>query len=357
MTHDPGNREGHLVRANARPAIQAMTLGIIAILLTWLGVGVLLGIGAILKGIFALVRINRDPVHFAGNGFAIAGIVLGIIAAAAIVPIVLIFLHVRELERRTACASNFRELGACINTYASDNGDIYPVVPYAPYSAANAGTSTVTAPPGGTIGDAAKWVFTGHAQDGSPLASMWLLMLSDHAVPQFFICKSDPWNAGWAKTSAGSAFYTSFPSQNQISYSFAYPWTQGKSGAAVAPWWRMTMNSDIVLGADMAPVNTTGKPGRNVCPSSAPAAQKTWNTGNHRGEGQNVWFADGHVEFAESPDVGFDRDNIYSTSGTGIPLRFGGSQPLKTPILFPAPTAPPYDIYLVPARNLDSGSL
>jgi prepilin-type processing-associated H-X9-DG protein len=39
---------------------------------------------------------------------------------------------------------------------------------------------------------------------------------------------------------------------------------------------------------------------------------KQANSNNHDGDGQNVLFGDGHVEFLQNPFVGVQRDNIFT---------------------------------------------
>jgi prepilin-type processing-associated H-X9-DG protein len=41
------------------------------------------------------------------------------------------------------------------------------------------------------------------------------------------------------------------------------------------------------------------------------------NSPNHGGDGQNVLYGDGHVEFQGSPYVGVERDNIYTYGDSG----------------------------------------
>src|SRR5579862_7388309 len=62
---------------NSGMAIASMVLGIVAIPLTCLWIGLPIGIVALVLGIIALVGINKDPLRRGGKGFAITGIVTG----------------------------------------------------------------------------------------------------------------------------------------------------------------------------------------------------------------------------------------------------------------------------------------
>ena len=46
-------------------------------------------------------------------------------------------------------------------------------------------------------------------------------------------------------------------------------------------------------------------------------AMKKINSPNHEGDGQNILYADGHVEFQQHPFCGMDRDNIYTYGKSG----------------------------------------
>jgi hypothetical protein len=191
------------------------------------------------------------------------------------------------------------------------------------------------------------------AQKGSPLASAWLLVPAGFVEPKVFVCKSDPHakKPGEMKDPSGK-YYLNFQLEEQVSYSFAYPYSDGAPGA----WWKNTTDSSLPIVADMAPLNGTGRPSRNVAPGSASPGYKGWNSGVHQGDGQNVGFADAHTEFVRRPDIGQSNDNIYSFGGTGGVTASGGTQPVKTPIVI-KDTSVPFDIYMVPARNLDTGGL
>jgi prepilin-type processing-associated H-X9-DG protein len=108
----------------------------------------------------------------------------------------------------------------------------------------------------------------------------------------------------------------------------------------------------------MNPLQGTGTPTRDMTPAQAPADNRTWNSGNHEGDGQNVGFGDGHAEFCRRPDVGQDNDNIYTMSASPSkgPAQFGGIPAGKTAPLLTADKAP-YDIIMLPVRNETTGAM
>jgi prepilin-type processing-associated H-X9-DG protein len=93
-----------------------------------------------------------------------------------------------------------------------------------------------------------------------------------------------------------------------------------------------TLTSDFAIAADMNPGNKPA-PGvvgqsdnvKNVKSGSARKEMSDGNSNNHNGDGQNVLYADGHVEFQNTPFCGMTRgvgtggsatkgfrDNVYT---------------------------------------------
>ena len=90
-----------------------------------------------------------------------------------------------------------------------------------------------------------------------------------------------------------------------------------------------------------------------------------FNSGNHGGDGQEVGYADDHVAWATNPYVGTNQDNIFTYMGTNTtPATAGGGAPtaaLGTGATAAqgqtsAPSIAPYDIFMVPERNVSSGN-
>ena len=79
------------------------------------------------------------------------------------------------------------------------------------------------------------------------------------------------------------------------------------------------MEPTFVLAADMNP-GTVGSNDNVLLPTTSSSAtqMKAGNSNNHNKDGQNVLYADSHVEFQNNPFVGVSRDNIYTRGGVAF---------------------------------------
>ena len=117
------------------------------------------------------------------------------------------------------------------------------------------------------------------------------------------------------------------------SYAYQYPFTiVGFPGNfPVTP----LSDSGIAIMADKSPylVSTVDASTKlfslkNSPPSVLPSSEdeeRAGNSDNHKKEGQNVLYNDGHVSFADASNVGFDSDNIYTMvadpmTGASLPI-------------------------------------
>ena len=262
------------------------------------------------------------------------------------------FARAKEIHGSNICAANLRGIMNNMVIYADSNNGQFPTVTYVPYSPVlNSPTATVTfTDPADTIN---AYYTAPYPQAGSVTANLWILTLQGMS-PKLFICKqsnilSDPYVTGPAEIrDAHNNYYDNFQNDKQLSYSFAYPW---KADGSVGKWWRNTGDATLPLASDMAPQQGTGNPRRILNPASAPRNNKTWNSANHAGIGQNVVFADLHVDYATRPTVGHMNDNIFTTGPA-----LGGIPATKSPPNLTA-DSPPDDIIMYPIRNLDTGRL
>lgn len=259
----------------------------------------------------------------------------------------------RERSRQTRCAANLSQIGKGLVTYTGECGSLPLQPPPTPSKfgkwtyPVKANTSTDPEDP---IADLYT-LPTFFPEGGDPLANMWLLVLTKRVTPQTFLCPSDPRMPVPADTVAGppvQAFtgkFLNFGSYNGLagsaetdSYAFAYPWSAPL--APPVPWWRASFDSAMPVGADIGPSAAS-----LIDDPNAPPGTPASNSKNHGGKGQNVVFADGHVEFANRNDIGYGGDNIYTANHGGITVSKGGQKFNNTTLLNVG-----QDVIMVPAR-------
>lgn len=262
----------------------------------------------------------------------------------------------RDASYKARCASNLSQIGKGFAGYQAENAS-FPLQPPPTKAKFGKWTNPVLPASVASATDPIAFTFTPNAggiypEAGAPLANVWLLVLTGRSKPPSFICPSDPVRPAPADTDSGpplSAFgrkYLDFGESRTLtvetnSYAFAYPWTADL--ATPVAWWRTATEGSIPLAADVGP---------SLAPPAddprAAAGTAVGNSKNHGGAGQNVAYADGHVEFCHRHDVGFAHDNIYTANEdliTVLPAtahiqRFSSTTSLNTG----------EDVILVPSR-------
>ena len=324
-------------------------------------VGFFLVVPALVTLIAAMIVRRRIATRtdIGGQGFAGAAVM---ISASSIFPglvSVLLLTPTRCPTRKTAarvyCMVNLRNIATGMAIHASTNQGYYPNVAFAPYDAAK-NEPRGSAFAGIGAGSLPSYFSTPFPCAGSVPACLWILVVNGELPAKTFVCRSDPaaTEVAFISDSAGRV-YDNFQNGRQLSYSFPYPWD---AGGKVGAWWKSTGDDALPLAADMTPQQGTGIPARNLVPTGAPADPRSWNSGNHDGDGQNVVFADGHAEWTRTPCVGQGNDNIYSMSASPSkgPAEFGG---IPAGAAAPVLTAdrPPFDIVMLPVRDLNTGGM
>src|SRR5271170_5954145 len=315
------------------------------------------------------------------RGFTLIELLVVISIIALLIAILLPSLaKAKELANRTACSANVRSILQSMTIYAQSNQSTFPcVVGPVASSGAYANTATdlpavaVTSTAGAVISAWYTSATTVALGNGSPLGSLWLMVLQGQDTPKTFICPSDP-IANAASLQYAPVSGTATPSFPQFgflnssatapsssgqgeSYSIDFPWAYSASAAATSPesaggWWVSDERADQPIACDMAPQANTGT-GTFYRATTTVATSNTYgpyvfNSGNHNGDGQNVGFADTHVEWDTTPYSGEQGDNIFTfntsttpTSG-GTPLTATGAG--TTGITSTSqPLVPPYD--------------
>jgi len=249
--------------------------------------------------------------------------------------------------------------------YAGDNVGAFPCVvaparvgEYTPVSGPYAPVVGTKTTPSDALTEMQQASFAGSR--GNVLSCMWVLVLTNQMAPKGFVCKSDPFATGGSPLMpAGSGtYYASFESQQNVSYSIPYPWVfgSGMSSGVAGGWWKDNTDASQPIVSDMAPMNGTGSPVRDT--SAVGMSAKAANSGNHGGDGQNVGYGDGHCEWQRTPLCGAsfsgDPDNIF-TSKPGGPGTAGEGLSANGAVRLPRQDASPFDVIMVPVRNLNTG--
>jgi prepilin-type processing-associated H-X9-DG protein len=107
-------------------AIASFVLGILSFCTFYIT-----AIPAIILGIVALVKIAHSSGRLKGNGFAIPGIVVPVVAGVFMLPLMVgitmpALVRTKHLAQRMACGTNMRNLGIAIRMYADDHDNKFP---------------------------------------------------------------------------------------------------------------------------------------------------------------------------------------------------------------------------------------
>lgn len=197
----------------------------------------------------------------------------------------------RESAIALKCANNLRTIGQSLSMYSNENHGAYPRTRYVPDAPLAFGTNPAAVDPFGPGGPATNDV----------TAALFLLVRNERMPVEMFVCPLDDVNA-WERDRASDpgnrSNFTDY--KRNLGYSFADPYP-GKAAEAAGYTFTNHLRAGFALAADMNP--GTGD---------------LRNSKSHENAGQNVLYADGHVQWETSPLVGIDGDNIYSAKSGAV---------------------------------------
>jgi len=218
--------------------------------------------------------------------------------------------HHGESSVRVQCASHLRQIGQGLLIYANENKGNYPRTTFV--------EGDVVKPEWGTSPSAAKPFSAEGPVANDVTAALFLLIRTQDITSEVFNCPStdaekDDYDG---KTAAERSNFTDVA--KNLSYSYANPYPN-KQAAEKGYVLNSSLTAEFAVAADFNPGTSAGAENVTTVKVDSPASRmRNANSFNHEGDGQNVLFGDGHVEFSNMPFVGIEKDNIYTSKSGGI---------------------------------------
>lgn len=210
-----------------------------------------------------------------------------------------------ESQLRVTCKKNLMQIGLAMQIYANDNKGAFPRTLYDPEK-----SESVTAFSGA---DSAKPFGNKGPSANDVTGPLYLLLRTGDLKSDVFVCPSS--RATRLEFAEGKriADFSNFTSLEHLSYSYTNPYP-GETARRKGFKFDYTVRSSFAVAGDL---NPGGEALAKLAPDAPAAEMMKGNSANHMGEGQNVLYGDGHVEWTTTPFCGQPRadrvrDNVYT---------------------------------------------